>query len=148
MAYIRFYSPYHSAFRDESANEAYERLVHRFNSDHNCGCKTTGSPSANLSETDKEYRIEMALPGVDKQNISIRHENGLLHISVSSPTEQEGKDQYYLHEFNYAGTSRIFKTGDNIDSENISAKLENGVLSVSLPKKEIANKAAQSIVVS
>ncbi len=91
MAYITFYNPYHSAFRDENSNEAYNELVRRFNSVSDCNCSQGSVPAANITETDNEFRIDMALPGVDKKNIQIKHENGLLTISVEKPGEMEDK---------------------------------------------------------
>jgi HSP20 family protein len=148
MAYIRFYNPVHPAYRDENSNEAYEQLIRHINENSNCGCNQGSIPASNISETDKEFRIEMALPGVDKKNINIRHDKGFLSITVDKPTENESDESYTRHEFDYSGASRTFKTADKIDSDNITAKYENGVLSISLPKKEaFVNKPAQAIVV-
>ena len=148
MAYIRFYDPYFSACRDENANEAYEELNHRINSGSYCGCNQGNVPSANITETEKEYRIEMALPGVDKKNITVKHENGYLSVIVNKPEGQESEQTFNRHEFDYSGSTRTFKTGDKIDTEKIEAKYENGILAVTLPKREaFINKPARSIIV-
>ncbi len=149
MAYIRFYSPYNSANRDENSSEAYNQLMRHFNSNNNnCGCNSERVPAANISETDQEYLIEMALPGIDKKNIEIKHENGFLHISVNKQDEQNSEENFNLKEFDYSGASRVFKTGNKVDSEKITAKYENGILQVILTKREAyVKKPAQSIVV-
>lgn len=148
MAYIRFYSPYYSANRDENSSEAYNQLMRHFNSENNCGCNSQRVPAANISETDQEYLIEMAMPGVDKKDIEMRHENGYLHISVNKQDEQINDEKFNLKEFDYSGASRVFKTGNKVDSDKISARYENGILYVSLAKKEAyVKKPAQSIVV-
>lgn len=148
MAYIRFYSPYYSANRDMNSSEAYNQLMRHYNNENNCGCNSQGVPAANISETDQEYLIEMAMPGVDKKDIVIKHENGYLHISVNKHDEQNSEENYNLKEFDYSGAARVFKTGSKVDSEKISARYENGILYVSLTKKEAyIKKPAQSIVV-
>jgi HSP20 family protein len=152
MAYISFYNPYFFANRDENADSAYENLASRFNSDH-CACKQV--PAVNITETEKEYRIELALPGVDKELIRISHENGILNISVENQQkeenqqEEEDQETYQRREYDYSNATRRFKTGDRIDSENITAKYEQGILAVVLPKKEAyVKKPAQTIAVS
>ncbi|HEX2396361.1 MAG TPA: Hsp20/alpha crystallin family protein [Bacteroidales bacterium] len=116
MKYIRFYNPYFNAYRDENTR--------------------ANIPQANIYEAGKEYRIEMALPGVDKKDINISFENGLLKVSVEKEQEMEDTNRYDRHEFNYRGTERTFKTGETVDGDHISAKHENGVLTLILPKKE------------
>lgn len=71
MAYIAYYRPYFMANRDEQSNTAYENWSKRFNSNA-CGCASS-LPSANITESEKYFRIELALPGVDKNRIEITH---------------------------------------------------------------------------
>ncbi|MBN1789596.1 MAG: Hsp20/alpha crystallin family protein [Bacteroidales bacterium] len=147
MAYLRFYSPYHSAYRDENTNESLNRIMQHYNADSDCGCCNGSVPASNISESEKEFRIEMALPGVDKKNINLKHEKGYLTISVEKP-QTENQDNYLRQEFDYSGTSRTYRIGEKIDAEGISAQYENGLLIVHLPKKEVfAGKSVQSIVV-
>jgi len=148
MAYIRFYSPVRPAYSGENSNEAFERISRHFNTGSNCDCYQGSLPASNIAETDREFNIEMALPGVDKKNIKITHENGFLTVSVEKPEDKESDENYTRQEFDYSGTSRTFKTSDKIDSGNIAAKYENGILRLTLPKKEeYANKPAQSVVI-
>lgn len=150
MAYIAYYRPYFLANRDEQSNTAYENWSKRFNNNV-CGC--AGSlPSANITESDKSYRIELALPGVDKSRIQITHENQILTVSVQ-PEDQPNQDQtmenqYQHQEYDYTAASRSFKTGDKINADQISAQYENGILAITLPKKEeFVKKPAQTIAV-
>jgi HSP20 family protein len=147
MAYIRFYTPYYSANRDENRNDAYERLSNFFTSS-NCGYYQGSFPAANISETDKEFRIEMALPGVDKKNISIKHEKGYLSISIDKAAENNENELYNLREFDYSASTRTFKLNDKIEAEKIAARYENGILALILPKKEaFVKKPVQAITV-
>jgi HSP20 family protein len=144
MTYIRFHNPYFPAYRDENENEAYDRLVNHFSK--GCGC--INAPASNISETDKEFTIEMALPGVNKDSISIKHEKDLLTVSVVKPEEKETKEEFTRHEFDYAGAFRTFRLGNKVDTGKITAKYENGILHLILPKKEVfVDKPVQSIVV-
>lgn len=148
MAIIRFYNPVLSAYRDENYNEAYERFLNHFSSAENCGCYQGNMPAANIHEGEKEFLIELALPGVNKNDIRIKHENELLTVSVEKPAGENEAESYTRQEFNYAGAIRTFKTGDKVDAGQITAKLENGILSLRLPKKEAyVKKPAQAIVV-
>ena len=144
MAFIRFYNP--DLFnRDENSDEAYEKLVQRFNQGF---CLNQGdAPASNVKETETAFQIEMALPGVDKKDIRVEHDKGILTIRIEKSEENKEKEGYTRKEFDFAGASRTFRTGEKIDAENISARYENGVLTVQLPKKEAFAKPSRMISV-
>jgi HSP20 family protein len=144
MAFIRFYNP-DLCNRDENSNEAYEKLVQRFN--HGFGLTHDDAPAANIMETETSFQIEMALPGVDKKDIRVEHEKGILTIRIEKSEENKEKEGYTRKEFDFSGASRTFRTGEKIDAESISARYENGVLMVQLPKKEAFVKPARMISV-
>jgi HSP20 family protein len=94
-------------------------------------------PSANIIETDKGYRIELAAPGLEKKDFHIAFENGYLNIKSEKQEEnKEEKEDYKRREFRYSSFSRSFKMPDNALTDNIDAKYENGVLLLNIPKKE------------
>ena len=144
MAFIRFYNP-DLCNRDENSNEAYENLIQRFN--HGFGLNHNDAPAANIMETETGFQIEMALPGVDKKDIRVEHDKGILTIRIEKSGENKEKEGYTRKEFDFSGASRTFRTGEKIDAENISARYENGVLTVQLPKKEAFLKPAKMISV-
>jgi HSP20 family protein len=148
MAFIRFYNPL-PAYRDENANETYENMVRRFSGNTDCGCEPGSTLASNISESEKEFIIEVALPGVDKNDIHLSHEKGILTIRVTDNNPSgESMDSYTRREFGYSGASRSFRTGEKIDAENIRASHENGILRVYLPKKsEYISRPAQNITV-
>ena len=129
MALLRFYSTGLPFYRDEREDESMDWVLRRFNPENR-------ELSANIFEKDKEFSLELALPGVDKKDIRMKHEKGYLTISVENNKENSAGEKYALREFNYSGLSRTFKTGKEINAEMISAQYENGILSVHLPKKE------------
>jgi HSP20 family protein len=142
MTFLRFYNPV-SPYRDENANDAYDKIIRRFSTGTNEG----KVPASNILENEKEFRIEMALPGIDKKNIRLMQEKGYLTISVEKTPEKQDEEKYSHFEFNYSEAARTFRTGDKIDTENITAQYENGILTVRLPKKEAFVKAAKMIEV-
>jgi HSP20 family protein len=140
MAYLTFYNPYFHANRDEKSDATMDQMNRCFG---NGSCV----PASNVYETDTEYRLEIALPGVEKEKIKVKHENGLLSVSVDK--REETTENYSRREFDYAGSSRVFKTGEKVNGDNISAVFENGVLKITLPKREaFVKKPAQEIAVN
>ncbi len=94
-------------------------------------------PAVNIHETNDAYLLELAAPGLNKEDFKINLEKGLLTISYEKKTEVENKE-YKTHrkEFNVTSFKRSFTVDDIIDAEKIQAKYDNGVLQVFLPKKE------------
>jgi|SRR6185312_3739544 len=100
--------------------------------------KSINAPSVNVSETDKEFKIEMAAPGLEKKDFKVTIDKGLLSISSEKETEKtEEKKNYWRKEFSYNQFSRSFQLPDNTVTDKIDAKYDNGILSVVLPKKEV-----------
>lgn len=100
------------------------------------------APAINVFETEKEYKVELAAPGMTKEdfNVHIDEENNLV-ISMEKKTEsnEENKDEkkegrYLRREFSYSKFQQTMILPDDVDKEKISASVENGVLNVNLPK--------------
>ncbi len=70
-------------------------------------------------------------------------------LVLKNPVRWKTKDTYDRQEFDYYGSSRVFKTGDKVDSDKITASYVNGILSVTLPKREAyVKKPAQTISIA
>jgi len=96
-------------------------------------------PSVNIKEEEKNFVLELAAPGLKKDDFKINVEKNLLTISVEMKTENKEKTENYTRkEFGFNSFSRSFKISDNIESDNISAKYEDGILTLNLPKNEEA----------
>ena len=96
------------------------------------------APAINVFETEKEYKVELAAPGMTKEDFNVRidEENNLV-ITMEKKTEnkEEKKEGRYLRrEFSYSKFQQTMILPDNVDKEKISAAVENGVLNVQLPK--------------
>lgn len=101
------------------------------------------APAINVFETEQEYKVELAAPGMTKEdfNVHIDEENNLV-ISMEKKTEsnEENQDEekkqgrYLRREFSYTKFQQTMILPDDVDKEKISAQVENGVLNINLPK--------------
>ena len=106
-------------------------------------------PAVNIIEKDDKFLIEMAAPGLRKEDFKINIENGILQIDSESQREiDEEKDNYTRKEFNYSSFSRSFTLPENASEENIAANYENGVLKLKLHKlkTETSHKKKQILI--
>jgi HSP20 family protein len=95
------------------------------------------TPPANVTESEKEYNVELSVPGMNREDLKIDVDAGVL--SVSSEKEEERKSEekdYHRKEFSYSSFKRTFTLPENANEENIKAKYENGMLKISIPKSE------------
>jgi HSP20 family protein len=101
--------------------------------------KRFSDPAANIIENKDSFQLEIAAPGMIKDDFKINLENNILTISVEVEDQkrEEGKN-YSRKEFYYGSFSRSFTLPKTIDLENIKADYESGILKISLPKKEEA----------
>ena len=95
-------------------------------------------PSANIDETDKDYKIELAAPGLERKDFKVEVQDGVLSISAEKEEEtKEDRKNFRRREFSYNSFCRCFTLPENLVTDKIDAKYENGVLRLSLPKKEV-----------
>ena len=111
------------------------------------------APAINVKETEHEYTVELAAPGMKKDDFNINIDNdGNLHIKMEQKNEKkdENKKEHYLRrEFSYSNYQQSYTLPEDADREKISAKVADGVLEVEIPKlapKEEA-KATKNIEV-
>ncbi|WP_370899745.1 Hsp20/alpha crystallin family protein [Chryseobacterium gossypii] len=119
-------------------------------SDKNFGKFEDTLPSVNVKETEDRYEIEVAAPGVNKEDFKIELHGNLLRISSESKTEHEDKDEkgnYTRREFNYRSFNRSFTLPDSVDDQNIEADYQNGILKIQIPKKENTRQSARQITI-
>lgn len=93
-------------------------------------------PSVNILETKEAFEIELAVPGMGKDDFNINLENNVLTISSEKEMKKDEDRNYTRREFAYGSFSRSFTLPKTVDSEKISANHQNGILSIGLPKKE------------
>lgn len=93
------------------------------------------TPLVNIKETESTFEIEMAIPGYQKEDISIKIENELLTIA-SEKTNTIEHDKFTKREFTQEKFSRSFTLPEIVDIDAIVAKNENGILFLTLPKNK------------
>jgi HSP20 family protein len=99
---------------------------------------TKNMPSVNVTENPKEYKIDVAAPGLERKDFKVEEENGTLYISTEKQEENEEKTKNWIRkEFSFNQFVRSFQLPENVVSDKIDAKYENGVLKIVLPKKEV-----------
>jgi len=97
-------------------------------------------PAVNIKENEEGWHLEVAAPGLKKEDFKINLDQHVLTIATEIKDEKEVKENGYTRkEFGYSSFKRSFELPKNIvDEEHINAKYENGVLYLSIPKKEEA----------
>lgn len=102
------------------------------------------APAINVVESDKDYKVEVAVPGMTKEdfNIHLGDENELV-ISMEKKVENDDKEnkKYLRREFSYTKFQQSLYLPDNVDKEKITANVANGVLTIELPKYSQEEKA-------
>lgn len=106
-------------------------------------------PAVNISETADQYQIELAAPGLSKQDFKVNLERKMLSIAVQKEqvNEQENRN-YSRREFSYNSFTRSFTLPDSADEHHIQAKYDNGILLIQIPKKEEAKMSTRQISIS
>ena len=113
--------------------------------DKNFASLGSNLPSVNLKETDTNIEIELAAPGMKKEDFKVEIENDMLMISSEKEEEKEEvgkKDNYIRKEFNYQSFCRTFSLPDTANENKIEANYKDGILHVVIEKKEGNSKRA------
>lgn len=97
------------------------------------------APAINVIENEKDYKIELAAPGMAKDNfkITLNPDNELvIEMEKKNETKEEDKNKkkYLRREFSYSKFQQAILLPGNVEKEKISAKMENGILSIEIPK--------------
>lgn len=97
-------------------------------------------PDVNILKTENAFQLEIAAPGLKKEDFQITLEKDKLTIAADVKKEAEDSNETYLRkEFSYSSFSRSFTLSENIHQDEISATYENGILMVNLPLKKDDN---------
>lgn len=99
----------------------------------------TTLPAVNVKETSDSFEVEMAAPGMNKDDFKVELNNNVLTISSEQKQEHEEKEgeKYSRKEFSYQSFQRSFHLSkEAVDADNIQAKYENGVLRLQIPKPD------------
>lgn len=106
-------------------------------------------PAVNVKENEDGFELEVAAPGLDKNDFKIELNNKILTLSTQKEIEKEEKDEarkYTRKEFAYQSFKRTFTLPDTVEGDKIEARYDNGVLFVSIPKKEEAKVKGPKLI--
>jgi len=106
-------------------------------------------PGVNILETEADYKIELAAPGLNKEDFQINLKKDTLSVwSEKKVNEEEAKKDYTRKEFDYYSFARSFVLPESVDEEKISAEYVNGILTITIGKRDESKSASKEIKVS
>lgn len=119
---------------------SYGRLPRLFRGD-NGDVTFEWAPSADISETDKEYLVRAELPGVKKEDLKVSLDNGLITIEGSRRQQREDKNErFHTVECCYGNFSRTFSLPERVKADAIRSEFKDGILTVHIPRDEALSK--------
>lgn len=96
------------------------------------------APAINVKESEKDYTVELAAPGLTKDDFNVNIDNdGNLHIKIenkSNKRDEDKKSHYLRREFSYSKYEQTLLLPDDVEKDKIAASVNHGVLTVELPK--------------
>ena len=96
------------------------------------------APAINVKESEKDYTVELAAPGLTKDDFNVNIDNdGNLHIKIenkSNKKDEDKKSHYLRREFSYSKYEQTLLLTDDVEKDKIAASVNHGVLTVELPK--------------
>ena len=102
------------------------------------------TPKVNVKEEEGAFHLEVAAPGLKKENFEIKVDKDILLVKARKEEENEEKqDTYYRKEFSYGVFERRFRLPETVNVEDIQAGYSEGILTIHLPKLEVAQVETQ-----
>ena len=119
-------------------NNVFPSLINEFFND-DFGMKflnrSHSVPSVNSLENNDSFEIDLAVPGMKKEDFTIELNDKILVISSETSKTMEN-DKMRLNEFNFSSFQRSFRVPDSVDQDKIKANYKNGILKIKLPKRK------------
>jgi HSP20 family protein len=113
--------------------------------------KVMNVPAVNVTETEKDYRLSIAAPGLERKDFKVDAYDDMLTISAEHEREQKEEEngRFNRREYNYSSWTRSFTLPENCDYSKIDAGYKNGELKIIIPKREVKEpKKVKSISVN
>lgn len=148
MALVKFNHPKNSASNYSPFNDLFDSF---FKDSYVNDRALAKVPAVNIAETDLAFEVQLAAPGLQKEDFKLNLEKNVLTISAekkAQATEQDDKRKITRKEFSFSSFSRSFTLPEIADANNITATYENGLLNVVIAKKEEAKLLSREIAIS
>ena len=129
MTMMRFspYSPLSDLFQDLFGDSSKEKMEYK-----NYEC----APSANILENNQGFELQLAIPGIQKEDVKISLEKNILNVSSEKEAAKIDEDtRFTRREFVFGTFSRSFTLPETIDTDKIGADFKDGILKITLPKR-------------
>lgn len=108
----------------------------------------TRVPATNISESRDHYHVELAAPGLKKEDFKLNLERNVLSISVEQHTEEKQAERNYTkREYSYSSFVRSFTLPEGADENGIQATYNDGILTIDIPKREEAKTISRQIAI-
>ena len=134
----------------EDVSKSLNRIFGRFPArpaDHEALAMADWAPTVDISETDSAYMIKGEIPGVNKEDVKVTIEDGMITMRGQRKLEKEEKDKkFHRIERSYGSFMRSFRVPDDVDENAVKAEFKDGMINVTLPKS--GKSKARSINVS
>ena len=148
MAMLKFANGNPNKVFKPAYNDVFESF---FNADPFLSKSTLNrNPAVNIAESENEFHIELAAPGLKKEDFKINLEQNLLTVSAERKEEKSESDEarkYNRIEYNYSSFMRTFTLPETADHTKISAEYKDGILFISVTKKEEAKILSREIAI-
>jgi HSP20 family protein len=143
MSLIKFNNAGNNKSLNPGFNDIFESV---FNDSFLSDRMISRVPAVNICETQDHYMIEMAAPGLQKEDFNLKLDRNLLTVSVEQKKEHtEEHKQYNKREFSYSSFVRSFALPDTADDAQIEASYNNGMLNIHVAKKDEAKQIVRQI---
>lgn len=111
----------------------------------------SNSPAVNVIELDDLYKVEVATPGMAKNDFTVKVDNDnelvILMEKKDEKKEDEKNGKYLRHEFSYTQFKQTLLLPDNIEKEKIEAQMNNGILTITIPKSAAIEKEKNARII-
>lgn len=133
----RNHAPYFNNIFDSLFNEALNKNLN-----------VNKVPGVNILESEADYKIELAAPGLTKEDFQINLKKDTLSVWAEKKVSEEDKKEYTRKEFDYFSFARSFVLPESVDGDKISAEYINGILNITIGKKDESQTQNKEIKVS
>jgi HSP20 family protein len=106
-----------------------------------------GWPNVEVSETDKEVRVTVELPGLEEKDVEVTLDDDVLTLRGEKRSEIEDKGRQFSERY-YGHFERRIPLGSEVDEDRVEARFKNGVLTIAMPKTERAQSKAKRIAIN
>ena len=135
-----------AAFHQEM-NRLLEDFWHDFDGNGATGMRSFGFPHVEVSETDRELKVEAELPGMDEKDVEVLLDNGVLTVRGEKRSETEDKNRRVSERY-YGRFERQIALPVEVQEDKINASFKKGVLTVTLPKSADAAERIKRIPIT